>query len=155
VRATSANVRKWCGRCIRKLNELQQAESDPGDLTAEEYGDWLAAYGPEIEAADYGNIEPLRKRLPHLARFLFALPPRKRKKRQRNDAVATAVWAAQRIPEIWQREYDGRKNRPRDQVSAVAIASLWLDGDVSEDDILKRLKPSGPSGKKKKLPRAD
>jgi hypothetical protein len=57
-----------------------------------------------------------------------------------------------RIRIIWQKEY-GRKNRTRDQVSAVTIAALWMN--VSEDEILKRIKPSGPSGKKKKISRAE
>jgi|SRR5450759_3170077 hypothetical protein len=140
----------------RKLDDLQQAELDPGrDKNAirrrgKDHAAWLAAYGPEIEQADYGDIKPLRKRLPHLARFLFL--PDKKKKLQKNDPVATAVWAVPRIRIIWQKEY-GRKNRTRDQVSAVTIAALWMN--VSEDEILKRIKPSGPSGKKKKISRAE
>lgn len=35
--------------------------------------------------------------------------------------------------------------------TALEIAALWMD--VNEEDIEKRMKPSGPSGKK--LPRAD
>lgn len=134
---------QWtCQELDKALDELH---SEPCDDVS--YADWLERYGPEIEAAEHGDIEPLRKRLPHLAGFLVAPPPRKRKRPQRIDAVTTAVWAVKRIPEIWRKEYKGRKNRAKGQVGAVEIAALWMD--VSVKDILKRLKPSGPSGKKK------
>jgi hypothetical protein len=130
-----------------KLDEaLDELHSEPCAETSI-YTDWLEKYGPEIEAAEHGDIEKLRKRLPHLARFLVAPPPRKRKRPKKIDAVTTAVWAVKRIPEIWAREYKGRKNRAKGQVGAVEIAALWMG--VSVADIEKRMKPSGPSGKKK------
>jgi hypothetical protein len=131
-----------------KLDELlkERHPKSRNEASIRRYADWVEGYGPEIEAAEHGDIEPLRKRLPRLARFLVAPPARKRKRQQKIDALTVAVWAAKRIPEIWLKEY-GRKNRSKDQVGAIEIAALWMNVPIAA--IERRMKPSGPSGKKK------
>jgi hypothetical protein len=158
---------RWQGRnprereqMVRWVHEQLDAEAEytarlegpAAEAAHEEYLAWCARLGPQIDAAESGDIEPLRRRLPELEKFLFAPPPRKRKKRPKHDAVTTAAWAVRSIRKIWQREY-GRKNRHADDgPSAVEIAASWVE--VTPPDIEKRLKPSGPSGKKK-FSRAD
>ena len=122
----------------RQLDELQDARLRPTGTSAHK---WLAEDGPQIYYAERGRIEPLRKKYPRLAPFLFAPPKRKQKRVPRHDAITVAVWATQRIPEIWKKEY-GLKKRPyrsRGQISAVEIAALWME--VDPDDILKRMNP--------------
>jgi hypothetical protein len=131
----------------RKLDERQAEMMRPTGNSAK-HSAWLKADGPEIYYAEHGEIEPLRKKYPRLAPFLFALEPKNPAKATRDDAIATAVWAYKCIPEIWQKEY-GRKNRRRGQVGALEIAARWMD--VAKKDILTRMNKSGPSGKKKKL----
>ena len=128
----------------RKLNELQADTMRPAGNSAKHRA-WLKADGPEIYYAERGKIEPLQKKYPHLAPFLCAPPPRKQVKVTREDALTTAVWAVEQVRKIWKKEYN-RKNRQQGQrPTALEIAALWMD--VSEEDILKRMKPSGPSGK--------
>jgi hypothetical protein len=139
-----------------KLDDLQLAEfhrnaNDKGHKN--KFLAWLEAYGPEIEAADRGNIAPLQKRLPMLARFLVAPPMQKRTKQQKQDAVAAAVWAVHNLRTIWQKEYGRRNRRNQDGPSAQEIAASWAGVTIS--DVEKGLKPSGPSGKKRKLSRAE
>jgi hypothetical protein len=146
-----------------KLNEWQAAEASGKKRTAPEYRAWLEADGPEIYYAEHGNIEPLRKKYSRLAPFLIA--PKKLKKEPRTDAITTAVAAVKKIREIWRAEY-GLVNRPDGQVSAIEIAALWMqecgpgegqllkaEGNIEVlefmEAIEKRMKPSGPSGKKK------
>jgi hypothetical protein len=129
----------------RQLDELQAARLQPTGTGTHK---WLQEDGPQIYHAERGNIEPLRKKYPRLAPFLFAPPPRKQVRVARHDAITTAVWAAGQIREIWKNKYD-RKNRHKGQrPTALEIAALWMD--VSEDDILKRMHKSGPSGKSRK-----
>jgi hypothetical protein len=134
----------------RKLDDQQAEMMRPAGNSAKHRA-WLKADGPQIYHAERGNIELLRKKYPLHARFLDAPPPRKQVNDVRDDAITTAVFAVEQIRRIWKNEYD-RKNRQTGQrPTALEIAALWMD--VSEEDILKRMKPSGPSGKK--LSRAD
>jgi hypothetical protein len=151
-----------------RLDELQVAEANGPKISGEEFGAWLAEYGPEIEAAERGNIEPLRKKLlpPHLAKYFVAakIKTKRHTKRDLVDAIATAAWAYKHIPEIWKKEY-ALKNRRKGQVSALEIAALWMKEyapgeqvvfeatDRAMNAILTRLKPSGPSGKKRRAPK--
>jgi hypothetical protein len=134
----------------RQLDELQAARLQP---TGTDTHKWLQEDGPQIYYAERGRIEPLRKKYPHLAPFLFAPPKRKQVRVARYDAITTAVWAVEQIGKIWKNEYKLKKRpyRSGDQILAVEIAALWME--VDPDDIKTRMKPSGPSGKK--LSRAD
>jgi hypothetical protein len=134
----------------RQLDELQAARwQQTGTGTHK----WLQEDGPQIYHAERGHIEPLRKKYPRLAPFLFAPPKRQQERVARHDAITTAVWAVEQIGKIWKNEYKLKKRpyRRRGQISAVEIAALWME--VDPDDIKTRMKPSGPSGKK--LSRAD
>ena len=140
----------------RKLDELQQAEHNEGKGSAARSARgsaWLKADGPEIESAEWGDIEPLRKKYPRLAPFLVALTKSERKKHTkatRDDAIATAVWAYKAIPAIF-KEHDVRNNRRRGEISTLEIAARWMN--VAQKDILTRMNksgPSGPSGKSRK-----
>jgi hypothetical protein len=106
---------------------------------------WIAEYGPEIDQAEHGNIEPLRKQLPALAKFLH-LPKRKRgqrfqKLRIRPDLVRLAVDDVKRIRALWLKHY-GKKNRHADDgLSAEQIAADRWDG-VRVSDVINRMKIS-------------
>jgi hypothetical protein len=87
---------------------------------------WGEPDGFEIEAAEHGDIEPLKKKYPHLAPYL-RLPKRARGKRFkraadiREEQAATDVWL---IRDLWQEKY-GRKNRSMHQgeITAEEIAA--------------------------------
>jgi hypothetical protein len=106
----------------------------------------FAALRPQIAAAEHGDVGPLRKKFPLIARFIN-LPTledgkhwKSRKKFSRADAAAQDV---RRIRAIWQQNFDGKKNRKDLQPTAKDIAlERWED--VTEDqlrDALKKLKP--------------
>jgi hypothetical protein len=119
-----------------ELNELDNRELDWGyeNLTsnaasAEDYIAWRKADGPEIAAAEHGNIKPLRKKYPHLARFLH-LPkqPGRGKRFPKNKNVSAddlkltmAVWDVSRIRAIWKKHY--RRHRPKSYASPEEIAA--------------------------------
>jgi hypothetical protein len=136
-----------------RLDELNEADFNEGCNNAQQFEAWLATGGREIDAADHGNIEPLRKRLPQIARFLTAPLPRKRKKRQMLSPAAVAALNVKRIRHLWKKHYKRKNRRKDDGPSAIEIAALR--SEVSVGKVEKRLKPSGPSGKKKKVSRAE
>jgi hypothetical protein len=103
-----------------------------------EYEDFLAKDGPQLAAAAHGDLEPLRRKYPHLARFIN-LPRGKRgptwrgkrsryflRQRSSKELQANLV---RLIREIWV-EYYGRKNRKaEDGPSAEEIAKAYLRDD--------------------------
>jgi hypothetical protein len=111
---------------------------------------WLKARGPDssaIEAAQSGNIEPLRKLYPHLAPFLTlpTLPHGQKWKDRRLAAYDAATAAAMLVPiirEIWKQHYHKKNRRPEDGYSAVEIAASYLE-----------VKPSAVERKRKNLTR--
>jgi hypothetical protein len=136
-----------------RLDELDEAKFNEGCNNSEEFRAFVGTWGSEIDAADRGNIEPLRKRLPQIARFLTAPPPRTKKKRQMLSPAEAAALNVKRIRDLWKKNYK-RKNRRRDDgPSAIEIAALR--SEVSVEKVERRLKPSGPSGKRKKVSRAE
>jgi hypothetical protein len=104
---------------------------------------WAKKLGPEIAEAEHGNVEPLRRRFPVIAKYIN-LPRRHRGQRypRREDVnkvgpLNAAAADISRIRAIWQEHY-GKKNRPADQASAEEIAAeLW---DVKIEDLVKHLK---------------
>jgi hypothetical protein len=121
---------RWCHR---KLDELDRLTQPPVATTKQEdYVAWLANLGPEIERKD---VEAIRRKLPHLAKFLF--PPKRghgqgRHPRPRNyllvDAAARDV---DRIKQLWREHYNKNYRRDDDGPSAFEIAMLrwwpWHD----------------------------
>ena len=84
---------------LRKLpTPLIIIDSDPKHPT---YDEWREKFGPEIISAERGDIEPLRRKLPHLAKFLH-IPPSPVGKRK--TPGYTVPWRAERaaglLPEV-------------------------------------------------------
>jgi hypothetical protein len=116
----------------------------PSPEADEFYRAWRKAYGPEIEHAEHGNIEPLRQRLPDLAKFLH-LPKRGRgkrfpKMRDENDRVQRAAYDVRTIRDLWEKHYGKKRRCKNDGPSAEEIAADRYEVDV--EDVIKRLKKS-------------
>jgi hypothetical protein len=131
--------------CERR--EMQRRRLGPeGEATATNFKAWLSADGPALEAAEkHRDLDPLRAKYPHLARFLQ--PSRRRRGHppkntkfvfKRALCIAGAVEDARRIRAIWKKDY-GRKNRRKDQTSAEWFAALiWsniLDQKINEAEV--------------------
>ena len=116
--------------------QLDQKIPDPGFITPnhppdfykehfERLREWRKNGGPEIEAAKSGDIEPLRRKYPHLVKFLHLA---KRGKRDptppwmKNTRAKLAAIDVRQIYEIWKEHYEGKWKR-RDEPSAVKIAA--------------------------------
>jgi hypothetical protein len=123
-----------------------------GTFNVEKYLASRWEYGPEIDAAEHGNIEPLRRCLssfnPLIAKFVN-LPRRKRGKRfpkawkdklQSPKLRQAVVEDVRRIRQLWQKHY-GKKNRHADDgPSAEEIAATrW---EVKVRNIVQWLKKS-------------
>lgn len=98
----------------------------------------------ETEAAEKnGDIEPLRRKLPHLAKFLQLpkqLPGVRRtrlEKLRRDTAVMGAINDAKRIRALWKLHYN-KKNRRVGDVTAEEIAAARWGIDV--EDVIAKLK---------------
>ncbi len=157
VKRLQDQMKAWVEDELNKISwpDLEKAyEKTHSPENIEKFEAWFFALGPQIAAAERGDIKPLRaavaKKHPELLPFIH-LPPRRRGMRfhkPRNaDRVDLAVNDARLIREIWQKNY-GKRNRPRgDPVTAETIAAeLW---DVSEDDIRQRMKKTSAKSNKK------
>jgi hypothetical protein len=118
----------------RSRAEVEQARA--------EFDAWInTPLAMEISSAEDGDIEPLRRALPHLARFLH-LPKQPNGVRrpmddEYGDRVRVAVNDVTRIRALWQRRHH-KKNRPKGQVTAEEIAAeRWR---VNVEDVLAKLK---------------
>ena len=133
----------WVNYQLNQLPDgLENWKPNPPDVAKRQL-DWILNLGPEIEFAEHGDIEPLRRKLPHLAKFLclpkmdgkgrrFQKNPRKFKKKK---AAAVTV---RKIMALWKEHY-GRKNRsPSDGPSAAEIAAERWGVDV--EAVLRELK---------------
>jgi hypothetical protein len=98
--------------------------------------EWLKNDGPEIAAAERGNVEPLRKKYPHLAKFLH------RAKRERHKRGPSLPWDAhdpakfaaievEEIKAIWKHHYNREKRRFKPTAVEIA-ADRW---NVSVADV--------------------
>lgn len=121
---------------------------EDGSLNVEKYYAQGAPYAPELDAAERGDIEPLRSRLkainPRIAKFVN-LPRRNRGKRWPKVRLDTnkrlaVVEDIRRIRALWILHYGKKNRRADDGPSAEAIAAKrW---GVKEDDVLQWLKKS-------------
>jgi hypothetical protein len=102
---------------------------------------WRGRDGFELYKAEHGDLGPLKKKYPHLARYL-RLPKRARGKRFQQLPRVEALYAASDVIEIralWQKAY-GKRNRSmhKGEITAEEIAARrW---DVDEDEVHKVLK---------------
>jgi hypothetical protein len=98
-----------------------------------------------IERADKGDVEPLRRLFPELARFIHR-PRLKRGQRfpknPETDPVGKAVDDYQSIRALWRRTYGIKNRRTDDPVTALKIAADRNGVDV--DKVINRLKKSRP-----------
>jgi hypothetical protein len=124
------------------------------DVDSKKFRAWWYNGGREIEEAEHGDIEPLREKFPHLARFLH-LPVRPDKKNwpMQNEARSardkSAEMIMREIKAIWKdKKYYGRVHRPRGDVTAAEIAAEILN--TKANLILKRQKLLGQERRRKK-----
>ena len=132
----------WVNDELNRLPDgTENWKPNPPDV-ARRHLDWIFNLGPEIESARHGYIEPLRRKLPHLADFLH-LPKMKRGKRFQKhprvfDKVVAAAVTARQIMALWKKHYGKKNRRPSDGPSAAEIAAERWDVDV--EAVLRQLK---------------
>ena len=143
--APAAVMTKWVNEQLdrMKLEELEEAFkwANTPEVQAE-VARYDAGWGEEIQAAMYGNLTPIRKRLVTLARnseeaaalakivqqYVHFPPPqyggrgKRRLSTLPNPRVVRAVADVERISDLWRKEYEGRKNRRR-LITAEQIAA--------------------------------
>jgi hypothetical protein len=141
-------MERWLNR---KLDELDREDLDRQNeemraanvnTKFDELVTWMKADGPEVREAERGNMEPLHKKYPHLAKFLF-LPKQSGKGKNFpkpeplfaavSDSqlwdLTQAVWDAARIRIIWKRHYE---TGPQNYASPEEIAARRWNVDVVE-----------------------
>ena len=152
-------AKKLSERTLERLDEEDHFQHEPW-LTAEfiprtdSEADELEAERSAIRQAERGDISPLRRRYPHLAKFLF---PPKLKRGQRYPrfqltkaaidkiSITSALYDVWRIRSLWKRYY-GRKNRSRDAgCSAEEIAAKRHDLTVEQLLNAKKLRRRSPN----------
>jgi hypothetical protein len=117
-------------------SELDRKRQPPGG-----WAEGLRMFDPDhvkgraIQQADKGNMEPLRRLLPGLARFLHR-PKQERGKRfprdKDGDPVAAAARDTRTIRKLWKTHY-GKTNRPKnDPITAEQIAADRHGVDVEK-----------------------
>jgi len=89
-------------------------------------------YSYEIEQAEQGDIEPLRLRYPHLARFLHLPKLGRGKHRLRRDShamhpVDAAADDVERILKLWKQHYDKRNRKTDPTAAQIAAARHKVD----------------------------
>lgn len=91
----------------------------------------------QIERAESGDLGPLRRKFPQIARFIN-FPMRKRRTRRRYDPVGGAAADVKRIRALWQQHYRKFKRARTDPVTAEQLAAdRW---EVHIDTLLNRMK---------------
>ena len=125
---------------LGRLNDDEKARrKDRGLAKAREWQEELA-----LQQAEQGNLEPLRKQYPRLARFIN-LPRLKRgehfKKKPPTDHLAPhcrleeALFELPRVRAFWKKHYR-KTNRPKGQLTAEEIvAERW---DLDEEEVYRR-----------------
>ena len=133
----------WANHELNQLPDGSETWKPSPPKIAKQHLDWLFNLGPEIQAAEHGDIEPLRKKLPHLAKFLHR-PKRPRqgdrfpKRTDVFDKAKAAAIQARQIMALWRKRYGKQNRRPTDGPSAAEIAAKRWRVDV--EDVLKWLK---------------
>ena len=132
-------MRAWVNQ---ELN-LEALRHRPTDEEAERARAWFdAPLAMEIAAAEQdGDIDQLRRALPHLAKFL-QLPKqpdgvRRPKVDEHSEVVLMAANDVPRIRALWQEHYN-KKNRKAGDVTAEEIAAERWGVDV--EDVFAKLK---------------
>jgi hypothetical protein len=140
-----ARLQKWT---IEQL-EQQAREHDARFADYDDALDWYAPLPPEaqlkaqlqtaIVSGNAGNLAPLRKLFPAIAKFINA-PKRVRGQRKtssrkfdpyRRNALESALQDVESIRSIWRKTFKKWK-RPIDECSAEAIAALRWGFDVED-----------------------
>jgi hypothetical protein len=125
-----------------RLDDLLDSEVT-GRTGTDRYIEWLKNDGPQIWAAERGDLDPLRKLYPHLAPYLH------RRKRSRGkylrkasfDPVKAAIEDIKNIRLIWKQQYKTKHRKRDDKPSAVDIAvGRWKSYGVTPNKIANRLK---------------
>ena len=82
-----------------------------------------------LEQADKGDVEPLRRKYPDLAKFIHP-PKRKRGQRdfQPNDGLQVGIQIVRRIRKLWRENY-GTDRRKVGQVTAIELAAEYCGVD--------------------------
>lgn len=125
----------------RRLKKWNRLAHSPDNV--KEVGDWFADLGPQVEQANRGNVEPLRKALPKYAKFI---KPPKLGRGQRfpkiRDAnlVTAAVEDVKRIRALWKKHYKKQNRHAADGPSAEEIAADRWEVDI--EALKERLKRS-------------
>jgi hypothetical protein len=111
-----------------------------------------------LEAAGRGDMEPLRKKYPHLAKYLHPAPRERGnpgRPRVGFGAKETAEWGVIQIRKrIWPEHFKKGSRRGSDGPSAELIVAIWLSPQqndlphtlwkpATEDDVIRWTKPSG------------
>jgi len=124
---------------------------DPADEA--EILQWLAADGPEIDAAEHGDIEPLREKYSHIEKFinlpeLTALQRFPQKLTPLEWQRTRAAWDVHRIRRIWQKVYRLKNRRRGDDLKAedIAAARHGISKSQLEAWMKDRRLPSDPLG---------
>jgi hypothetical protein len=142
----------------RMFTPLINALSDPHYTSNEELA---------IQQAERGNITPLREIYPKLARFLC--PPKKRQQKKdlprdddedflpHDDDIEWVAFDVRRIRDLWQEYYNKKRRYKTDGASAYEIAVIYFESHPmggrippTLDEVEAWLKPSGPSGEKRR-----
>jgi hypothetical protein len=128
------NMVRWVNG---RLDELERADWHAFERSPKLQlpPDWFDNLGPEIDSAEQGFIEPLRRKLPHLAKFLY-LPKKEHgkgthRKPKNHLFVQAAARDVVRIKQLWLTHYNKKYRRVNDGPSEFEIAAeRWLDDDV-------------------------
>ena len=115
IKSDQRKMEQWLNR---RLDELDREDLDrssevmrAANTETDEIVAWMKADGPEVRAAEHGDIGPLRKKYPHLAKYLH--PPERSGKGDKFPKMmdtfddpklrdlTMAVWDAARIRIIW------------------------------------------------------
>jgi hypothetical protein len=124
---------RWCRTMLdHQLDEAVWATKDDDKGLLQ----WLDTDEPAIWSAYRGAMEPLRRRLPHLAPFLH---PEKHGRglqpRFEDQWEQPALDIVRRVKRLWRDYYDDRQRRRRDDgISAVEVAGRYLGLDPEAVD---------------------
>jgi hypothetical protein len=106
------------------------------------WDDWYAEHGPQIEAAERGNVEPLRQALPRYAEFIH--PPRRKrgqhflKYKSKLDPVDPAVEDVNTIRTLLKQRYGTAYGSGAEQIAA----DRW---EVDVEKVIQRMKKTRPA----------
>ena len=135
-----ARMARWLNTELDTILERIVNETKWTPREAWKWFHWRGRAGPEKVAARHGNIEPLRKTFPLLARWLHLEPRGKGDRFPRdkwddamsknyNRKLTAAVWDAGRIRKIWKIYYE---TKPKGYSSPEEIAAHRWEVKVND-----------------------